>query len=219
MLIACWSAKGGSGVTVIAASLALLLARQGPPGAVLADLDGDAAAVLGLPEEPTAGLAGWLAAGEDVPADALARLEVQVAPGLALLPRGSGPLATGRIAALLALWEGGHRPVVVDCGNLTKQVDPAVATPVARAADRSLLVIRPCYLSLCHATRAPVRPTGAIAVTQPGRPMGHRDVERALDVPVVCRLAEDPVVSRAVDAGLTAQRVPRSLARGLRHVV
>lgn len=219
MLIACWSAKGGAGVTVIAASLSLLLARQSPPGAVLADLDGDAPAVLGLPEEPTVGLAGWLAAGEDVPADALARLEVQASPGLALLPRGSGGLATERLAALMALWERSHRPVVVDCGNLARQTDRAAATSVAKAAERSLLVVRPCYLSLWHAARAPVRPTGAIAVTQPGRPLGHREIERALDVPVVCRLAEDPAVGRAVDAGLLSQKLPRSLARGLRHAV
>lgn len=219
MLIACWSAKGGAGVTVVATSLALLLARQGPSGAVLADLDGDASAVLGLPEEPSVGLAGWLTAGEGVPADALARLEVHAAPGLALLPRGAGQLATGRITALLALWEGGHRPVVVDCGNLARLAEPAAATVVAKAADRSLLVIRPCYLSLRHAARAPVRPTGAISITQPGRPLGHRDVERTLDVPVVCRLAEDPAIGHAVDAGLISRKLPRSLVRGLRRVL
>ena len=36
MLISCWSAKGGSGTTVVAASLAILLSRGEPAGAVLA---------------------------------------------------------------------------------------------------------------------------------------------------------------------------------------
>ena len=88
MLVACWSAKGGSGTTVVAAALALTFARS-PNGAVLADLAGDAACVLGLPEPEGPGLHDWLGAGDDVPADALTRLAVPAAPGLVLLPRGS----------------------------------------------------------------------------------------------------------------------------------
>jgi len=63
MLVACWSVKGGVGTTVVAASLALLLARRVGPGVVLADLAGDGPAVLGLPEPDSPGLAGWLAGG------------------------------------------------------------------------------------------------------------------------------------------------------------
>ena len=85
MLIACWSVKGGSGTTVVAASLALLLASSAS-GVLLADLAGDAPAVLGLPEPMGEGLYDWLDATAD--ASALNRLAVEAAPGLSLIPRG-----------------------------------------------------------------------------------------------------------------------------------
>src|SRR5205823_4979023 len=44
MLISCWSVKGGSGTTVVAAAIALALARSAP--VVLADFGGDAPTVL-----------------------------------------------------------------------------------------------------------------------------------------------------------------------------
>lgn len=118
MLVACWSAKGGAGTTVVAAALALLSARRSPTGALLADLAGDAPAALGLPEPANPGLAGWLASGTLVPADALGRLEVEVTGGLGLLPRGSGPLAADRAEVLAALLADSARPVVADCGTL-----------------------------------------------------------------------------------------------------
>lgn len=216
MLIACWSAKGGAGTTVVATSLALSLGEREPTGAVLADLAGDAPAVLGLPEPSTAGLAGWHRAGDAVPADALTRLEIEAGPGLSLLPRGSGPLATDRSSVLMALLGRSNRPVVVDCGTLTTSAAAGIATAVAQSADRSLLVIRPCYLSISKASNAPVRPTGAVVVTQHGHPLGRRDVERALGVPIVGQVPEDPAIAHAVDAGLVSGRLPRSLARGLR---
>src|SRR5260370_31120138 len=63
VLIACWSVKGGSGATVVAAALALLLARSTRGGAALADLAGDAPAAFGVPEPEGGGLAGRLAGG------------------------------------------------------------------------------------------------------------------------------------------------------------
>src|SRR5262245_58082821 len=82
VLVACWSVKGGVGTTVIAAALALLMAGKSPAGAVIADLAGDVPAVLGRPDPESPGLAGWLAAGDDVPADALRRLEAPGVDGL-----------------------------------------------------------------------------------------------------------------------------------------
>src|SRR5207253_1858289 len=77
-----------------------------PVGAVLVDLAGDGPAVLGVPEPDGPGVAGWLAAGATVPADALARLEVPVGDGLSLLACGGTlPEAGDRgevLAALLA---------------------------------------------------------------------------------------------------------------------
>src|SRR4051794_24982427 len=61
VLISCWSSKGGAGTTVVAAALAITLARPPDGRAVLADLAGDALTVLGVGDDPTRpGLAAWL---------------------------------------------------------------------------------------------------------------------------------------------------------------
>jgi MinD-like ATPase involved in chromosome partitioning or flagellar assembly len=211
MLVACWSSKGGAGTTVVAAALARLAASREGGGALLVDLAGDAPAVLGLPEPSGPGLAGWLAA-EDAPVDALGRLEVPAAPGLALLPRGDGALAAARAEVLAALLGSDPRFVVADCGTLPE----GAAAAVAAAAERGILVTRPCFLALRRAVAAPLRPTEAILVAEPGRSLTRRDLESALGVPVVAVVEVDPAVARAVDAGLLAARLPRGLGRELR---
>jgi hypothetical protein len=211
MLIACWSAKGGAGTTVIAAALALVAGRSHAGGALLADLGGDAPAALGLPEPHGPGLAGWLRAGPDVPADALARLEVEADAALGLLPRGDGELDGARGDVLVSLLRAERRPTVVDCG-----ADPAgVPLAVAAAATRSILVTRPCFLSLRRAQHAIIRPSEVVLVTEPGRALSRRDVEDCVGAPVVAEVALDPAVARAVDAGLLLARLPRGLARDL----
>ena len=210
MLVACWSAKGGAGTTVIAASLSLLLARRAG-GAVLADLGGDAPAALGLPEPGGPGLAGWLAAGAEVPADALSRLEVDAGRDLALLPRGEGELRAERGDVLGALLAADGRPVVADCG-----ADPdGACLALAAGAARSVLVTRPCFLALRRAMTAPLRPSEVVLVSEPGRALHRADVEDVVGAPVVAEVPLDPVVARAVDAGLLAARLPRSLERHL----
>jgi hypothetical protein len=209
VLVACWSAKGGAGTTVIAASLSLLLARRAD--ALLADLAGDAPAALGIPEPDGPGVVGWLAAGPDVPADALARLEVAATPKLKLLPRGRGDLVAERGDVLAALLAADHRAVVADCG-----ADPdGAALAVAAAAGRSVLVTRPCFLALRRAMAAPLRPSEVVLVSEPGRALRRADVEDVVGAPVVAEVPVDPVVARAVDAGLLASRLPRSLEREL----
>ena len=213
MLVACWSSKGGSGTTVVAASLALLLARRQPEGAVLVDLAGDAPAALGLAEPDGPGISGWLSAGADVPADALARLEQPAHPGLSLLPRGQGDLRPDRADVLTALLGSDIRPVVADCG-----ADPrGAALAVAAGATRSVLVTRACFLSLRRALIAPLRPSEVVLLTEPGRSLTRLDVEDCIGAPVVAEVAVDPRVARAVDAGLLAVRLPKALARELAH--
>jgi MinD-like ATPase involved in chromosome partitioning or flagellar assembly len=211
VLVACWSAKGGAGTTVVAVSLSLLLARRDAPGALLVDLDGDAPGALGTAEPDGPGLAGWLAAGPEVPADALARLEAHPATGLGLLARGTGALDASRAEVLVALLRQEPRTVVVDCGA----GPDGVAAHVAAAADRSVLVTRPCFLALRKALAAPLRPTEVVLLEEPGRALRAADVEDVLGVPVVAEVAVDPAVARAVDAGLLAARLPRGLAREL----
>ena len=55
--------EGRAFTNMLARALAVALASASPRGAVLADLCGDGAAVLGLPEPDGPGLSDWLAAG------------------------------------------------------------------------------------------------------------------------------------------------------------
>jgi MinD-like ATPase involved in chromosome partitioning or flagellar assembly len=217
VVVCCWSAKGGAGTTVVAAALALLLARAAPGGALLVDLAGDATAVAGLPADPEiAGVSEWLREGPLVPADAMARLEVTVRDGLALLPRGDGPLSVERAPALIALLAADPRPVVVDAGVVAGAGDTVAAIVTAAAAD-SLLVTRPCFLAIRRALVAPVRPSGVVLVVEEGRALTASDIESALGVPVRAEVSVTAQVARAVDAGVFLTRLPRSLERELRH--
>ena len=137
MLLALWSPKGGSGTSVVAAAIALVLAGRGPTR--LADLAGDQPAILGLPPEPTAGLAGWLAGGPGVPSEALDRLVLDVVPGLALLPlvaRASGVVLVEEPGRAL-----GEREVVEVLGLPVLGRFPVRAS-VARAVDAGVLAAR-----------------------------------------------------------------------------
>lgn len=210
MLVACWSSKGGAGTTVVSVSLALLLARR-LGGGLLVDLAGDVPAALGLAEPGGPGIAGWLAAGPEVPADALHRLEQPAGTDLGLLPRGAGALRAERAEVLTALLAADGRPVVVDCG-----ADPdGAALTVASGATRSVLVTRACFLALRRAVAAPLRPSEVVLLREPGRSLTRVDVEECLGAPVVAEVTVDPGVARAVDAGLLASRLPRGLAKEL----
>lgn len=225
VLIACWSPKGGSGTTVVTCALALTMAARaarGGPGVVLADLAGDVPAALGVPAPPGPGLAEWLAAGSDVPVDALRRLEVEAPSGVRLLPwagpsraeatSGAAAGDDGRGEVLATLLAADSRAVVADCGRAASGAGLALAA----GANLSLLVLRPCYLALRRALAAPIRPSGVILVSEPGRAVTRHDVEDVLGVPVRAEVEHDVAVARAVDAGLLATRVPRGLQRVLR---
>lgn len=204
MLVAYWAAKGGSGATVLTAAHALAAAATGPTLAV--DLDGDLARTLGVAEPPT-GVADWLAAGDAVPADAVDRIAVPVCENLHLVGRGAGPLAPGRGAVLAALLAGSPRTVVVDCGTRPGRL----GRTVARAADRSILVTRACYLAVRRQQVLGLAPTEVALVREPQRALGADDVAAAIGVPVRTTVPIDPAISRAVDAGLLRSRLPRSL--------
>ena len=79
----CWAAKGGSGTTVVAATIALSC----PTDSLLVDLDGELPAVLGLSEPAGQGVADWLAS--DAPPGALDDLAIPVDRTTRLIPRGS----------------------------------------------------------------------------------------------------------------------------------
>jgi hypothetical protein len=219
VLLALWSPKGGSGTSVLAAACALVLARESSStGAVrLADFAGDQPAIFGLGADPELGLADWLAAGPEAPAEALDRMVVEVAPGLALLPRGGServlaPMPAAEAGAALAVILGDALlPTIADCGGASEPATRAVAE-VAQAA---IVVVRSCYLGLRRAAYAPLlaRTAGAVLVEESGRSLTAREVSDVLDVPVLARVPARPGTARAVDAGIIATRLPESLAR------
>ncbi len=243
MLISCWSVKGGVGTSVVAASLGLLLARPPGPGSagfgrvgpgstglgaashdagvVLVDLAGDLPSVLGLSEPSGPGIAEWLGTGPAVPADGLRRIGVEVVDRLDLIARGQGALVADdrQIGALAEQLAADGRTVVVDCGRLSP-ADLSGSEPaclIAGAATHSLLVMRPCYLALRRAVAAPLTPSAVVVIDEPGRALGPDDVHEILGVPIAATVPLDAAVARAVDAGLLANRLPRSLARALRE--
>lgn len=204
------SAKGGSGATVVAASIALANAAS-----TLVDLTGDATASFGVPTEAGPGVADWLRSGAPP-----ARLdECMLAERPRLLPwEGAAHVSPGDVergrwqqllewAARRELLDGA--PVVIDAGPFTVELRHA-----ATGADVRLTVVvvtRPCYLALRRS--AGPRADLVVLVTEPGRSLGERDVERSLGAPVAAALAWDPAIARAVDAGLSNVAVPRPMLR------
>ena len=203
-LTVCWSAKGGSGTTVVAAALALGSSND----SLLIDLDGELPAALGVPEPSGQGLSDWFAS--DAPERSILDLAAAVAGTTRLVPRGPAaiPRESARWPTLRSFLTTSPLDVVVDAGCGAPPADL-----IAEQA-RKLLVTRPCYLSLLRATRLP-RPDGIVLVAEPGRSLTAGDVARAIGAPVVAEVAVDPAIARAVDAGLLAARLPRAMVKSL----
>jgi hypothetical protein len=194
-----------------------VLARKAD-GARLADLAGDQPAIFALASEPETGLADWLAAGPEAPSDALDRLAITAAPGVALLPRGGA--SDGTLAPLPAAEAGAALAVALRDGAVPTIVDAGGAeTPARRAlvevADVSIVVVRGCYLGLRRAVHSPLlgRAAGVVLVEEQGRSLGAAEVADVLDLPVVARVPVRSSIARAVDAGVLAARLPDALTR------
>ena len=200
----CWSAKGGSGTTVVAAALALGSNAE----SLLIDLDGELPAALGVPEPSGQCLSDWFAS--DAPPRAVLDLAVTVAERTRLVARGPVPVPrdSPRWPELRQFLVDTSVEVVVDAGRGTPPPD------LLDARVRSLLVTRACYLALARGCRLP-RPDGIVLLEEPGRSLTAADVARALGAPVVARITVDPAVARAVDAGLLAARLPQGMLKAL----
>ena len=205
----CWSVKGGSGTTVVSAALALVCSHTRP--SLLVDLDGDAPAALGLPEPSGPGVFDWLAS-PTADATALHRLAVPATDSMWVVPRGSiqGADHGSRWDDLAAALRGFDETDVVDAGL----GEPPL--PLVSGDAHSVLVVRPCYLALRRVVALARRPTALVVVTEPGRALSSRDVEHTVGVPLLAEVPYDPAISRQVDDGLLASRIPRSLLHPLR---
>ncbi|MFK8023803.1 MAG: hypothetical protein AB8G26_07555 [Ilumatobacter sp.] len=217
MITLLFAAKGGSGTTTVACARAI----HSPGPSLLVDLAGDSAAMLGLAATSKPGVVDWL--GSNAPAAHLADLVIEAAADLTLLPahptdrpvRCSPATVDDERWELLLSWmqrwahdTGGH--VVIDAGTTPL---PAVFVD---GCSRRWIVTRACFLALRHAGRGDHRPTDVILIEEPGRALRERDVELSTGAKVIVRVAWDPKVARAVDAGLLeTRRLPRALRRDL----
>jgi len=226
-VITLWSAKGGAGTTVVAVALAAMLARRRGVGVtddvVLVDLMGDAPLAFGTPEPADPGVLDWLAAADAVPPEALARLIRPAAAGVSLMPRGRHVMPRiERVPELLGALTAMGRPIVVDAGHLggARDDEPSMRTrrSIVTGSGRSLLVTRPCFLSLRRALDTKVKPDGIVLLDEPGRALARTDIADVLGAPVVGVVPVEPAIARAVDAGVLAARPPADLLRSLADV-
>lgn len=213
-LTVCWSAKGGSGTTVVAAGLALDSAR---PSALL-DVDGDLPAVLGVPEPAGQGLSDWFDSG--APPAAILDLAIDLDDTTRLIPRGPA-----RIPRRAPRWGDLGRWLAASDIEFVADVglgDPPVAflpesepgsTPLTAKLVRAqgLLITRPCYVALMRARLLDTRPDGVVVIDERGREISVRDIEISVGAPVVAKVPFDPAIARAVDRGLLAMALPGSI--------
>lgn len=203
MLIVCHSPKGGSGCTVTAATLALLLATRHRGGGHVVDLAGDLSATLGVPEPD-----------DTQPRDVNAALQLHTCSHRDR--HGTAVVDWDRAASLVTSLTG---PVVVDAG--TAVIDERLV----RAADLDVTVVRPCYLALRRATTLGTSAQRAsdtavvVVVNEPNRALGPKDIETVLRVPVRAVVPFDASISRSVDAGLLSHRIPKVAEEALAEFV
>lgn len=202
MVTLCWAAKGGSGTTVVAATLAL--SHRSPT--LLVDLAGDLPIALGLAVPDGPGIGEW--SSSTASPSRLDALRIPLANGLDLLPRG-GRAPVGRWHELGRHLAAFGHDVVVDAGTGAPPIE------LRRHADRVLLVTRACYLAVRRAIEIREVVDGIVLVEEPGRALGVDDLEAALGAPVVSRVLLDPAVARAVDSGLLLSKLPGAFRRGL----
>lgn len=207
-MLLCWSAKGGSGTTVVATALALGLSSTAPT--TLVDLSGDLAAVLAAPAGP--GVFDWMGSSVST-ASSLAALRSEIVEGVGLIPAGERPVAIDdaawrRLAAAL------DEHTVIDAGI----GPPPVA--LAQRATASLLVIRPCYLALRKAIdmAGDTPPTGVIVIDDVNGTYRAAEIARVVGAPLVARVSIDPAIPRCIASGTARHRFPAQIVRELRGV-
>ena len=210
MLIAICSLKGSPGVTTWA--LALAASWPQPARVVLAECDpsgGSIAARFGL--APTPGLASLTAAARRDRNPHLAWTHVQQLPGglpVVCAPPGAAftraalnTLVDSRrdtVSVLRAATAAPGGVVVADCGRL----DPdSPALPIAREADRVLLLAHPRADDLSHLAAGltmvdlwSMQPN--LVLVGPGHPTSA--VSRALGLPITAHIPLDPAGARAL---------------------
>lgn len=118
-------------------------------------------------------------------------------------------------------------PLLTIAPAVPEGYDPSTETLIVDAGTAAVehygvryLVTRPCYLALRRAAiGADTRPDGVVVIEEPGRALTAQDAADVVCAPLRATIGLDPAVARAVDAGLFASRLPRTLTRSLRHLI
>jgi MinD superfamily P-loop ATPase len=213
MLIILSSPKGGSGTSVVTASLAIVSSSSTPT--LLVDLAGDQAAIMGLPEPPV-GINDWTNGMTHREFD-----EILIAcnDNLQLAPFGSSAVeifstsAWGNLARELMQRESNGVNIIIDFG----QGDLPLA--FNKLADMHFMVTRPCYLSLRRAVNIEQKFSGVIVVQEHDRVLTTSDVESVMKLKCVAEVPYSSEISRRVDSGLLISRLPAPLHAALSPLV
>ena len=207
------SPKGGTGTSVVAASLAIVSSSSSPT--LLVDLAGDQAAILGMPEPPI-GLSDWANGMTYREFDEIVSL---CHDNLHLAPTGSFDFevlnanAWGNLTQALSMKHSEGYNIIVDLGRAD------IPLVLRKIVDTCYLVTRPCYLSLRRAVDLEPAFTGVIVVNEPGRVLTSRDVESVLKIKCVAEIPYSNDISRRVDSGLLKSRLPTPLHAALSPLV
>ena len=231
----CWSAKGGTGTTTIAAALAVrtvqgleragLEEEQAGGPVVLVDLCGDAGALMGLPrgetperEARSASCEPDWSPGAEAAAELLETAGQRIAPGFELVdlhdpvPGSVADPAGDRLGALVAALAEVSAAVVVDAGTDAFDGAERVKRQVPNLA--AVEVTRNCYLALSRSQQRSAGGRGEVMmVREPRRGLSDRDVAAALDAQVLLAVDWDSRVARGIDAGTLVALLPASLRR------
>ena len=209
MFTICWSCKGGSGTSVVAAALAAVSALTTPT--ILVDLAGDQPALLGL-TTPEQGISEWMSNKMQLE---FGDLLMKCSRNLSVAARGSEVLPDhnsgdwNHLCRALSQIHDQAINIVVDAG-----ISPVCKT-LWEVAEAQYLVIRPCYLALRKAVEQNRSTTGVILITGGDRVLTRRDVQSVLKTEVIAEIAVDPEIARRVDSGLLHSRIPSALSAAL----
>ena len=207
------SPKGGTGTSVVAASLAIVSSSSSPT--LLVDLAGDQAAILGLPQPPI-GLSDWANSMTYREFDEIISL---CHDNLYLAPTGTFDFETlnanawDKFLRALSLKHSEGYNIIVDLGRAD------IPLALRKIVDTCYLVTRPCYLALRRAVDLETAFSGVIVVNEPDRVLTSRDVESVLKLKCVAEIPYTSEISRRVDSGLLKSRLPMTLQSVLSQLI
>lgn len=207
------SPKGGTGTSVVAASLAIVSSSSSPT--LLVDLSGDQAAILGLPQPPI-GLSDWANGMTYREFDEIISL---CHDNLYLAPTGTFDFETlnanawDKLLRAFSLKHSEGHNIIVDLGRAD------IPLALRKIVDTCYLVTRPCYLALRRAVDLETAFSGVIVVNEPDRVLTSRDVESVLKLKCVAEIPYTSEISRRVDSGLLKSRLPMALQSVLSQLI